>query len=211
MQRELLLPVHWAPQRVQVRRDHDPAKRRAREQRGGARLAHAHERPSRSQPAASRSRGRGSTGTCSSAATSPVLAGKGLLCRWARVQGRRARVLRRSGKAPGSGRPTWQGFGQGSVRSVGMPCCHLRGRRRGPVASALPGRCGAGSFAVRRPGRPGWPTVGDRAASSSPLPARPHALKVLYGDDEHAKILYAAEIAGLRPSSYVAAAALGHG
>jgi hypothetical protein len=40
------------------------------------------------------------------------------------------------------------------------------------------------------------------------FPARPHALKVLYGDDEHAKILCAAEIAGLRPSSYVAVAAL---
>ena len=40
------------------------------------------------------------------------------------------------------------------------------------------------------------------------FPARPHALKVLYGDDEHSMILRAAEIAGLRPSSYVAAAAL---
>ena len=40
------------------------------------------------------------------------------------------------------------------------------------------------------------------------FPARPHALKVLYGDDEQAMILRAAEIAGLRPSSYVAAAAL---
>lgn len=39
-------------------------------------------------------------------------------------------------------------------------------------------------------------------------PARPHALKVLYGDDEHSTILRAAEVAGLRPSSYVAAAAL---
>ncbi len=39
-------------------------------------------------------------------------------------------------------------------------------------------------------------------------PARPHALKVLYGDEEHAKIVHAAEIADLRPSSYVAAAAL---
>jgi uncharacterized protein (DUF1778 family) len=40
------------------------------------------------------------------------------------------------------------------------------------------------------------------------FPARPHALKVLYGDDEHATIRRAAQIAGLRPSSYVAAAAL---
>jgi hypothetical protein len=40
------------------------------------------------------------------------------------------------------------------------------------------------------------------------FPARSHALKVLYGDDEHFVILQAAEIAGLRPSSYVAAAAL---
>jgi len=40
------------------------------------------------------------------------------------------------------------------------------------------------------------------------FPARPHALKVLYGDDEHAAIRRAAQIAGLRPSSYVAAAAL---
>ena len=40
------------------------------------------------------------------------------------------------------------------------------------------------------------------------FPARPHAFKVLYSDDEHAIILRAAEIAGLRPSGYVAAAAL---
>ena len=40
------------------------------------------------------------------------------------------------------------------------------------------------------------------------FPARKHALKVLYGDDEHATILRAAQIAGLRPSGYVAAAAL---
>jgi uncharacterized protein (DUF1778 family) len=40
------------------------------------------------------------------------------------------------------------------------------------------------------------------------FPARPHALKVLYGDDEQAKVRRDAEIAGLRPSSYVAAAAL---
>lgn len=40
------------------------------------------------------------------------------------------------------------------------------------------------------------------------FPARQHALKVLYGDDEHATILRAAQVAGLRPSSYVAAAAL---
>lgn len=39
-------------------------------------------------------------------------------------------------------------------------------------------------------------------------PARPHALKVLYGDDEHDSIRRAAQIAGLRPSSYVAVAAL---
>jgi uncharacterized protein (DUF1778 family) len=31
---------------------------------------------------------------------------------------------------------------------------------------------------------------------------------VLYGDDEHAMIALAAEIAGFRPSSYVASAAL---
>lgn len=40
------------------------------------------------------------------------------------------------------------------------------------------------------------------------FPARPHALKVLYGEDEQATILRAAQIAGVRPSSYVAAAAL---
>lgn len=40
------------------------------------------------------------------------------------------------------------------------------------------------------------------------FPARQHALKVPYGDDEQATILRAAQIAGLRPSSYVAAAAL---
>jgi len=40
------------------------------------------------------------------------------------------------------------------------------------------------------------------------FPARPHAFKVLYSDDEHSIILRAADIAGLRPSGYVAAAAL---
>lgn len=40
-------------------------------------------------------------------------------------------------------------------------------------------------------------------------PARRHALKVLYGDDEWSVVVQAAEIAGLRPSSYVATAALG--
>jgi hypothetical protein len=39
-------------------------------------------------------------------------------------------------------------------------------------------------------------------------PARPHVLKVLYGEDERDTIRQAAQIAGLRPSSYVAAAAL---
>jgi hypothetical protein len=40
------------------------------------------------------------------------------------------------------------------------------------------------------------------------FPAREHALKVLYGDDELAAVLQAAALSGLRPSSYVAAAAL---
>lgn len=39
-------------------------------------------------------------------------------------------------------------------------------------------------------------------------PARGHALKVLYGDDELAAVRQAAALSGLRPSSYVAAAAL---
>jgi hypothetical protein len=53
----------------------------------------------------------------------------------------------------------------------------------------------------------GGPSVNGRHRHHR-FPARPHALKVLYGHDEHAKIVYAAEVAGLRPSSYVAAAAL---
>ena len=40
------------------------------------------------------------------------------------------------------------------------------------------------------------------------FPARRHAVKVLYGDDELAVVRRAAAQAGLRPSSYVAAAAL---
>ncbi len=40
------------------------------------------------------------------------------------------------------------------------------------------------------------------------FPARGHALKVLYGDDEFAAVRQAAALSGLRPSSYVAAAAL---
>lgn len=58
-------------------------------------------------------------------------------------------------------------------------------------------------------------SLGLDASSAAPgrhrhhrFPARPHALKVLYGDDEHAMIRHAADIAGLRPSSYVATAAL---
>ncbi len=40
------------------------------------------------------------------------------------------------------------------------------------------------------------------------FPAREHALKVLYGNDELAAVRQAAALSGLRPSSYVAAAAL---
>jgi len=39
-------------------------------------------------------------------------------------------------------------------------------------------------------------------------PARGHAMKVLYGDDEWALIVQAAQMLGLRPSGYVASAAL---
>ena len=39
-------------------------------------------------------------------------------------------------------------------------------------------------------------------------PARDHAMKVLYGDDEWTLILQAAQMLGLRPSSFVASAAL---
>lgn len=39
-------------------------------------------------------------------------------------------------------------------------------------------------------------------------PARAHAMKVLYGDDEWALVVRAAQMLGLRPSSYVASAAL---
>lgn len=39
-------------------------------------------------------------------------------------------------------------------------------------------------------------------------PARGHAMKVLYGDDEWALVVRAAQMLGLRPSSYVASAAL---
>jgi hypothetical protein len=40
------------------------------------------------------------------------------------------------------------------------------------------------------------------------FPGRSHAFKVLYGDDEVAVVVLAAGQAGLRPSSYIAAAAL---
>ena len=43
------------------------------------------------------------------------------------------------------------------------------------------------------------------------FPARSHALKVLYGDDEHAMIRHTAEIAGLRPSSPRRHGGAGHG
>lgn len=39
-------------------------------------------------------------------------------------------------------------------------------------------------------------------------PARGHAMKVLYGDDEWDLVVRAAQMLGLRPSSYVASAAL---
>ena len=57
------------------------------------------------------------------------------------------------------------------------------------------------------PGREAAPAAPGRHRHHR-FPARPHALKVLYGDDEQDMIRRAAEIAGLRPSSYVAAAAL---
>lgn len=40
------------------------------------------------------------------------------------------------------------------------------------------------------------------------FPARAHVVKVLYDDDERATVTRAAELAGLRPSGFVAAAAL---
>jgi len=40
------------------------------------------------------------------------------------------------------------------------------------------------------------------------FPARGHVVKVLYGEEERAAVEVAAELAGLRPSGYVAAAAL---
>ena len=49
-------------------------------------------------------------------------------------------------------------------------------------------------------------TVGRHRQHRSP--ARGNALKVLYGDDELAAVQQAAALAGLRPSSYVAASAL---
>jgi hypothetical protein len=39
-------------------------------------------------------------------------------------------------------------------------------------------------------------------------PARGHAMKILYGDDEWELVVRAAQMLGLRPSSYVASAAL---
>jgi hypothetical protein len=76
------------------------------------------------------------------------------------------------------------------------------------LSSTTPPDGGAGNLPAPIPG----PSVDARPALGRHrrhrFPARPHALKVLYSDDEHSKILRAAEIAGLRPSSYVAAAAL---
>lgn len=40
------------------------------------------------------------------------------------------------------------------------------------------------------------------------FPGRGHAIKVLYADEERAAVAHAAELTGLRPSSFVAAAAL---
>jgi uncharacterized protein (DUF1778 family) len=58
----------------------------------------------------------------------------------------------------------------------------------------------------------GLGSVGEQATAGRHrwhrFPARDHALKVLYGDDELAAVRQAAALSGLRPSSYVAAAAL---
>ena len=71
-----------------------------------------------------------------------------------------------------------------------------------------------------RPEEEGWPVVEDgpatvEAPGEAPAryrvrrpAARPRAVKVLYGEDELATVSRAAARAGLRPSSYVAAAAL---
>jgi len=58
-----------------------------------------------------------------------------------------------------------------------------------------------------------WPAEGELALPLGRhrrhcFPARTHVLKVLYSDQERDTVALAAEAAGLRPSSYVAAAAL---
>jgi hypothetical protein len=78
------------------------------------------------------------------------------------------------------------------------------------MSSSLPGPNG-GELAVPAPASDPEPVKNPAAPGRHRhhrFPARPHALKVLYGDDEHDSIRRAAQIAGLRPSSYVAAAAL---
>lgn len=57
---------------------------------------------------------------------------------------------------------------------------------------------------VRAPGGPG----GAGRHRQHVFPARGHALKVLYAEGERASVALAAELTGLRPSSFVAAAAL---
>ncbi len=76
-------------------------------------------------------------------------------------------------------------------------------RRRGPARgdAALGAGTGEGAQLVVEPA--GTARYRVRRAS-----ARPRAVKVLYGEDELATVAQAAARAGLRPSSYVAAAAL---
>lgn len=71
-------------------------------------------------------------------------------------------------------------------------------------ALELPADSATVACAVEADGVPGAPGRHRHHRS----PARRHAIKVLYGDDEHDSIRRAAQLAGLRPSNYVAAAAL---
>lgn len=77
-----------------------------------------------------------------------------------------------------------------------------------PLSTPSPDRQGRDLAAAVPVGRPVAEPAAPGRHRQHRFPARPHALKVLYGDDEHAMIGHAAEIAGLRPSSYVAMAAL---
>lgn len=126
-----------------------------------------------------------------------------------RVQARWARVSGRPGKGPGLRPASWARVWARVGEERWGPSFATREEDVVPLSSVP---CPDDAE------REVWPSDGQAGTAERDslngrhrryrFPARPHPPKVLYGDNEHATILRAAGTAGLRSSSYVAAAAL---